>query len=413
MKLVFVGVLSLSVSVAFAQGTFAIRNNDRVLFYGDSITSTSKYTNFVETFILTRYPKLKVTYFNAGVSGDTVYGGKSGTIDQRLARDFFSFRPTVFTIMLGMNDGERRGYDAALFASYKSGYEKMIADIKRKTPTARGWLIQPSAYDDFTRPPVVPGGYNSVLVKYGQWSAQLAERSGYGTVDFNRPVVNLMRKGWMTDQGRSHDLVPDRIHPSLGAHATMAWSLLTEWGATGQISTTEVDSSTEKATGVNVSFRKLKSTSTGVSWESLEGSLPFPLDRNEPTIDFAIRLTNLDRAMNVQTVKVAGLRAGRYRLKIDGREIGQWTGAALGLGVNIGNLSTPMADQAETVARMTFERNVIQNMWWRNIKIRYEGMPGEGMSDAIAGVKGLENDCLIQQRLAAQPRWHRFEVEKV
>ena len=412
MKLVFVGVLSLSVSVALGQGTFAIRNNDRVMFYGDSITSTSKYTNFVETFILTRYPKLKVTYFNAGVAGDTVHGGKFGTIDERLSRDFFSFRPNVFTIMLGMNDGNRRPFDQTLFDAYKAGYEKIVGDIKKRIPLSRGWLIRPSPYDEVTRDVSIPGGYNSVLQRYGAFSADLSERNGYGAVDFNRPVVDVLKKAAISDQTMSHNLVPDRIHPSQGCHLVMAWTLLKEWGATGLISTSEIDAATAKATGANVTFRGVKATPAGVEWDSLEGSLPYPVSRNEPSIELIYRFTNLDRIMNQQTIKVQGLRTGQYRLKIDGREIGKWTAAALNLGVNIGNLVTPMADQADTIARMTFERNVIQNTWWRDIKIRYQGLPGDGMADAITGLQKLENDYLIQQRLAAQPKWHRFEVSK-
>jgi lysophospholipase L1-like esterase len=412
MKLVFVGVLSLSVSVALGQGAFAIRNNDRVMFYGDSITSTSKYTNFVETFILTRYPKLKVTYFNAGVAGDTVYGGKFGTINQRLTRDFFSFRPNVFTIMLGMNDGNRRPFDEVVFDAYTSGYEKIVADIKKRIPLSRGWLIQPSPYDDYTRPPNVLGGYNSVLIKFGRFNAELAERNGYGTVDFNQPIVDLLKKGQLTDQSLSQQLIPDRIHPGLGAHVVMAWTLLQGWGATGMISTSNIAAASGQTSGLNVKFRSVKTSTTSAAWDSLEGSLPFPFDRSEPTVDFALRVTNLDRAMNVQTVKVSGLRAGQYRLKIDGLEIGKWTASDLNLGVNIGNLITPMADQADTVAKMTFERNVIQNTWWRDIKIRYEGLPGEGLPGAITGIQKLENDYLLLQRQAAQPKWHRFEVIK-
>jgi hypothetical protein len=247
---------------------------------------------------------------------------------------------------------------------------------------------------------------------FGRFNAELAERSGYGTVDFNKPIVDLLKKGQLTDQTLSQQLIPDRIHPGQGAHVAMAWTLLQGWGATGMISTSNIDAGSGQTSGLNVKFRSVKTSTTSTAWDSLEGSLPFPFDRSEPTVDLALRVTNLDRAMNVQTVKVSGLRTGQYRLKIDGREIGKWTASDLNLGVNIGNLITPMADQADTVAKMTFERNVIQNTWWRDIKIRYEGLPGEGLPGAITGIQKLENDYLLLQRQAAQPKWHRFEVIK-
>ena len=44
-------------------------------------------------------------FYNAGVGGDTVRGGGAGPIDVRLERDVIALKPTVVTVMLGMNDG--------------------------------------------------------------------------------------------------------------------------------------------------------------------------------------------------------------------------------------------------------------------------------------------------------------------
>ena len=90
-----------------AQGTatgFALHDGDRVTFYGDSITEQREYTEDVEEYMLTRYPTWKVSFHNAGVGGDKVSGGWAGPIDLRLDRDVFAWRPSVITIMLGMND---------------------------------------------------------------------------------------------------------------------------------------------------------------------------------------------------------------------------------------------------------------------------------------------------------------------
>ncbi len=37
-------------------------------------------------------------------------------------------------------------------------------------------MMQPSPYDDITRPPRFEGGYNSVLVRYGEFLRELAKR---------------------------------------------------------------------------------------------------------------------------------------------------------------------------------------------------------------------------------------------
>ena len=84
---------------------FALRDGDRVVFYGDSITQDGAYARFVEEYVRTRFPRWNVRFYNAGVGGDTVRGGGAGPIDVRLERDVIALKPTVVTIMLGMNDG--------------------------------------------------------------------------------------------------------------------------------------------------------------------------------------------------------------------------------------------------------------------------------------------------------------------
>ena len=47
---------------AFADGPFYLKNGDRVVFYGDSITDQRLYTTFTETFVVTRFPNMDVTF---------------------------------------------------------------------------------------------------------------------------------------------------------------------------------------------------------------------------------------------------------------------------------------------------------------------------------------------------------------
>ena len=72
---------------------FYLKDGDRVVFYGDSITAQRRYTARVEEFVLTRFPGLKVAFYHAGVGGDRVTGGGAGPIDERLDRDVIRFNP--------------------------------------------------------------------------------------------------------------------------------------------------------------------------------------------------------------------------------------------------------------------------------------------------------------------------------
>src|SRR5436309_3607190 len=105
-------------SAAVAQEGFALHEGDRVVFFGDSITDQRLYTTFVESFVVTRFPRMNVTFVHSGWGGDRVTGGGGGPIDQRLQRDVFAYKPNVVTIMLGMNDGRYRAFDDDIFKAY-------------------------------------------------------------------------------------------------------------------------------------------------------------------------------------------------------------------------------------------------------------------------------------------------------
>src|ERR1700730_15390123 len=97
---------------------FYLKDGDRLLFYGDSITDSRIYTAFVEAYVVTRFPELRVQFINSAVSGDRVTGGAAGTIDVRLRRDVRPYRPTVITVLLGMNDGGYSPFDPELFRTF-------------------------------------------------------------------------------------------------------------------------------------------------------------------------------------------------------------------------------------------------------------------------------------------------------
>src|SRR5438132_4798462 len=52
-------------------GDFFIKDGDRVVFLGDSITEQRLYTTYIEAYALTRYPKWKLSFRNTGWGGDT------------------------------------------------------------------------------------------------------------------------------------------------------------------------------------------------------------------------------------------------------------------------------------------------------------------------------------------------------
>src|SRR5438067_12898213 len=162
----FAALLAPSAAL-YAADAFSLRDGDRVVFFGDSITDQRRYTSFVETYVVTRFPKLDVRFVHSGWGGDRVSGGGGGPMDVRLRRDVIAYHPSVMTIMLGMNDASYRAYDAQIFNTYAEGYRHILSAVKSALPGIRVTVTQPSPFDDATRPPQFEGGYNAVLVRYG------------------------------------------------------------------------------------------------------------------------------------------------------------------------------------------------------------------------------------------------------
>src|SRR5271165_4669471 len=240
-------LLAVSCVCAAQDKAFYLKSGDIVLFYGDSITEQRLYSVIVETYVATHYPDRDVTFVNSGWGGDKVSGGGGGPIDTRLKRDVFPYRPTVITIMLGMNDGNYTTETQENDEKYFSGYRHIIDSLRSNLPQARIAAIEPSPYDDITRPPTFPVSgdslYNEVMRSFGKWIASYAKQSGLDVVDANATVVNALIQAHVSDPENAKSIIPDHVHPSFGGHLLMAGELLKAWGARPVVTGVAIDAS--------------------------------------------------------------------------------------------------------------------------------------------------------------------------
>ena len=231
----FLCLLLVSIGgISFAQapsGTaaFLLKDGDRVVFYGDSITEQRLYTSFIEEYALTRFPDRKIEFFNSGVGGDKVSGGWAGPIDMRLSRDVFAYKPTIITVMLGMNDGYYRPYDDGIFRTYADGYRHIVDSIQQTLPSAALFLLKPSPHDDVTRPGEFDPDYNTTMTRFGDFLATLAAEKHAQTADLNTPVVAALTKAKADNVPLSTTLMQDRVHPGGGVHWLMATCCSPRW----------------------------------------------------------------------------------------------------------------------------------------------------------------------------------------
>jgi lysophospholipase L1-like esterase len=331
-RLVFLTLILLfplaSVKAQERKPKFYLTGGERVVFYGDSITEQRLYTSFVESYVLTRFPNMKVTFVQSGWGGDRVSGGgRSGGIERRLERDVIPYKPTVITIMLGMNDGAYQPFNHSSFETYAAGYDKIVKLLKQALPGAQLTLIEPSPYDDVTRPPLFVEGYNSVLIRFGQFVKELAKREKFKAADLNTPVVAALRTANLSDAALAQKIFPDRVHPTQSGHLLMAAALLKAWNAPSLVSFVEIDAVGEaNARTENTQVSELAMNAGALSWVQTDRALPMPLEIKDALLALAIHSSDVVESLDKQVLRVKNLVQSNYVLMIDGERIADFKG---------------------------------------------------------------------------------------
>jgi len=388
---------------------FAIVDGDRVVFYGDSITEQRLYTSDIETFVLTRFPERKVLFFESGVGGDKVSGGKYGPIDLRLHRDVYDHQPTVVTIMLGMNDGFYQAFDPKIFTSYQSGYVSIVDAIQKNCPQARLTLIKPSPYDDVTRPEMLAGGYNQVLQRFGTFVGELAAQKHLGVADLNAPVVQALKEAMAKNAALDTLMIPDRIHPGPAIHWVMAENLLKSWGAKPEVTFVHIDAGLKPAAQVsNTEVTELVKSANHLRWTQMDNALPLPLGPldTDPILQLALSASDLISALDMEILRVTSLPRGSYRLRIDGQQVEVFSAEQLAEGVNLALLETPMLEQARRVGMDTQIKGTLDlQIFDLNVKPQDQVTP-----ETIKELSAASDRALARQRADAQPVPHHYEL---
>ncbi len=407
----YYGCADSLVAVVTAPGAgsgFYLKGGDTVVFYGDSITEQNFYNQYVELYTATRFPHMRVHFFDAGVGGDRVTGGGGGPIDQRLARDVFSEKPTVVTIMLGMNDGGYRATTPDIETTYVKGYEHILDSIHEHAPAARVTLIGPSPYDDVTAPPTFPGGYNAVMRHFADIDKDLAEKHGGEFADFNPAVVASVEKAQAMDPRVAKLLVPDRVHPDPLAHWIMAEALLKAWHAPALVSSVSIDAPALKVTDAqNATVEPVTKDGDALRWSETENGLPLPLLSSNATQALLMQLTDIQQALNQEPLRVTGLAAGQYKLTIDDAVIGTFAASTLAAGINLAEYATPMLRQAQRVSWMVRDRDEAHYIHLR-MRVRNADTGAQsGEGDKLQAFENSLEDSIYE---AAVPKPHVFTL---
>jgi lysophospholipase L1-like esterase len=393
-----------------AADDFALKDGDRVVFYGDSITQDGTYAELVEWYTATRFPERNITFYYSGVGGDRVSGGGAGPIEQRLNRDVIAWQPTVVTIMLGMNDASYRLFDPDFFKTYCDGYRKIVTRLKAALPGVRLTLIQPSPFDDISHPPQFEGGYDAVLRRYGQFVAELAKEQEATLVDFGTPVNQGLQKLMQEDPALARLLIPDRVHPGTAGHFLMGIALLRAWHAPGVISQVTLDAAQAKVlTAENSSVIGIDNTGSKLRWKQTDKAFPLPINFSDGEIEFAERAGAGFKELDQQVLTVKGLSAGNYELTINGQPIVKATEIEWDRGINLVSYHTPMYWENSMPIRWSVGGRKEMQTVRREVQVSSAKEPS--LSSTAEALEKLQLSLRNETRLKSSLKTYNFELK--
>ncbi len=392
-----------------AADDFFFKPKDRVLFLGDSITEQYEYTNLIEYYLTTRFPTWDLTFHNAGIGGDTAWGGLN-----RAAGDVLSEHPTAVTINFGMNDGGYRGPDKGIYDNYirnQNALVKKLTDAK-----VRVALLSTSPVEGRKRKDGET--YNKTLETFCEGLKGVAAEHGATQFDQFHPALAVLHK--MAEDQTPFDCFPDSVHTNSLGGLLMADSILTAMHAPAVVSEADLDAGGKVLGSDRCKLSDIKTGDGILRFTRLDDALPMVLTpEQKKLLPYLDNLANL----NHYGLKVTGLeKDAHYEVKIDGKKVADCTGDQLGKGVELAlDDLGPITAQSAAVWKALVEKNHV--LHWRFNAFRRNGAnaPHDLTAEERKEIQPLREQELagVDRILAArqkkiydmaQPKPHEFEL---
>ena len=175
---------------------YSLKENDTLVFLGDSITSQGVkpkgYVTLVSESIQATYPELNVKVVGAGVSGNKV-----SDCQKRLERDVLQKDPTIVVIYIGINDVWHWTHPMVVkrggVGTTREDFENGLLDIIKKINGigARVILCTTTVIGEKT------DGTNlqdSMLDEYAEISRKVANKTGSQLLDLRTAFIDYLKE---------------------------------------------------------------------------------------------------------------------------------------------------------------------------------------------------------------------------
>jgi lysophospholipase L1-like esterase len=398
------GAVAAQAAATKPDGGFALRDGDRVVFLGDSITAAQTFGKIVENYTHLRFPGRRVRFYNAGKGGDTAAGGLA-----RLEADVLSRRPSVVIATYGVNDiGWGLRADEEHKRRYLEGVRGIVERCRRRGVRVFICSAAPMAGDPFE-------AENGFLRHMCDEGMSLSRSLGGGAIDLQQTMREIQKTIWR-ERGSTEALralhIEDGVHLNETGQIAMAYAMLKGLGAPAEVSSATLEWEPLRVAGADgCRVGRLRRRGSTLTFTRKDNGLPGTLGLAGHLAGAHVPLAD---GLNRYMLTVRGLPAGRWEVLADGRAVGVWDARQFAEGVNLGMATPdpwepggPWDVQATLLARVTEARSEIELA--RRAARSFE-VPRAVIRDMEARSAALEALLEQYQRTLAQPRAYVFTI---
>ncbi len=248
----------------------------------------------------------------------------------------------------------------------------------------------------------------------------------------NSPMVAALQAAEKADPSKAQSIIPDRTHPGPAIAAVMAGAILKAWNAPSTVAAASIDGVTGTLISAsNTTISNIVATTSTISFQELDGSIPWPLDRNPlqmagvgadtpPLIAgdadtfFLLPLVDLDETLNLDRLAVQKLTAAQYSVSVDGTDVGHFSSTQLAAGINMATLSKAAPNVQSQSAIVLTDQHTFMHLYTLQAIISPNDLEGNGLAPSFQGVvnarNSQENSTIRQVVELSKPKIHSIRI---
>lgn len=344
-----------------AKAAVEFQPGERIVLLGGAFIERLQVHGHLESRLVASLGARQLVFRNLGWSGDTVWGEARAVFGgppdgfKRLVNDTIAAKPTLILLQYGSAEAHAGPAGLNDFQSQLGRLLDALAVTK-----ARLVLVSPTRRERPAPTFPDPAAYNANLSSYCETLAKVARERGLAYLDlqdlFDRSASAPSSLAPLNS--RAFTFTDNGLHPHEIGYAVASERVAARLGAAYVPWSVEIDGAAVKSSA-GVAVAELQRTGDAVAFRATAAELPSPpVFHNRQPATFGTAVPAGKRFVlseQLSTLRIAGLTAGEYELRVDGELAATATAAEFAAGVRFENPAD--LKQAESLRQAIGEKN--------------------------------------------------------